>query len=340
MKKLKVLLLFDSPHFRPRGYDFKEEFKDEDWFIEQEIFEALKSNGHQVTLLGLYNDISILIEEIKENKPDIVFNLAEVFHQKSNLDKHVVAVLEMLQVPHTGASSGSLFICNDKALSKKILRFHRIKVPRFHTFYKEHKIWLPKTVHLPVVIKPLYEEASRGISQASVVDNEESFIERVKFIHQSLNMGAIAEEYIEGREFYMSVLGNKRIKALPLREMKFGEFSEEEPRIATYKAKWDYDYREKWGIKNVFAGRLPDGVDKKIEDVCKRAYRALNMECYARFDIRVSPSSRIYIIEANANPSLATNDEIAQSADRAGISYNKLLDRIINLGLQRTGERQ
>jgi D-alanine-D-alanine ligase len=337
MKKLKVLLLFDSPEFRPRGHDFKEEFKDDDWFVEQEAYEALQASGHKVSLLGLYNDISLLIDEVKENKPDIVFNLAEVFNQKSNLDKHVVAVLEMLQVPHTGASSASLFICNDKALSKKILRFHRIKVPRFHTFYKDHKIWLPKTLHLPLVIKPLYEEASRGISQASVVDNEESFVERVRFIHQSLNTDAIAEEYIDGREFYVTVLGNKRIKVLPLREMKFGEFSEEEPRIATYKAKWDYDYRQKWGIRNVFAGRLANGVEEKIEEVCKRAYRALNMECYARFDIRVSSNSRIYIIEANANPSLATNDEIAQSAEKAGISYGKLLDKIINLGLQRTG---
>ena len=187
----------------------------------------------------------------------------------------------------------------------------------------------------PLIVKPLFEEASRGIAQASIVDNEEALIERVKFIHQSLNMHAIAEEYIDGREFYVSILGAKRIKVLPLREMKFGEFPEDEPRIATYKAKWDYDYREKWGIKNVFAGRLPNGVGEKIGDICKRAYRAIDMTSYARFDIRLTADHDVYIIEANANPSIFRWDEVGQSAEKAGISYDKLLEKIISFALQR-----
>ena len=148
-------------------------------------------------------------------------------------------------------------------------------------------------------------------------------------------MDAIAEEYINGREFYVSVLGHKRIKVLPLREMKFGEFGDDEPRVATYKAKWDPEYREKWGIKNVFAGRLSDGVTERIEELCKKAYRALNMRCYARFDIRVTAENIIYIIEANANPSLDSYDEIAQSAEKAGISYNNLIKRFVNYAFDR-----
>jgi len=332
---LKILLVFDVPFSKPRGYDYKEEFKDLDWATEEEAFRTLKNSGHQVTLLGIYNDISVLLEEIKENRPDVVFNLTEVFDQKSHLDKNIAWLLEMLGLPYTGASPTSLLICNNKALSKKILSFHRIKIPNFYVFYKNHRIWLPKKLRLPLIVKPLYEEASRGISQASVVDNEESLIERVKFIHQSLNTDAIAEEYIDGRELYVGILGNKRVKVLPFREMKFGQFPEDEPRIATYKAKWDYDYREKWGIKNVFAGRLPNGVDKKIGEVCKRAYRLLNMQCYARFDIRITPDSEVYIIEPNANPSLFRYDEVAQSAEKAGIPYDKLLEKIIALAFQR-----
>ena len=336
MKKLKVLLLFDSPYFTPRGYDFKKEFKDFDWGSESDIYNALIANGHKVSLLGLFNDINILLEEVKENKPDVIFNAAEVFDQKSYLDKNVVSVLELLGIPYTGASATSLIICGNKALCKKILSFHKIKVPNFYTFYKNHKIWLPKRLKLPLIVKPLREEASRGISQASVVDSEEAMIERVKFIHDSIKDDAIVEEYIDGREFYVSVLGNKRVRVFPIREMKFGDFGEDEPRIATYKAKWDYEYRQKWGIKNEFAGRLPNGLAKKVEEICKRAYKALNMQCYDRFDIRITTDSKIYIIEANANPCLDEYDELGQSAIKAGISYNKLIQKIINMGLKRT----
>jgi len=338
MKKLKVLLIFDTPFATPRGYDFKKEFEDLDWATESDIYNTLLEIGHNVSLLGLHKNIGLLLEEIKESRPDIVFNLAEVFNQKSHLDKNIVGFLEMLEIPYTGASTASLFICNDKALNKKILRFHRIKVPRFYTFYRGHRIWLPKRLKLPLIVKPLAEEASRGISQASVVDSEESLIERIRMIHETMKKDAIAEEYIDGREFYVSVLGHKRIKVLPLREVKFGEFGEDEPRVATYKAKWDLKYRQKWGIKNVFAGRLPNGLIEKIEDICKRAYRVLNMDCYARFDIRVGSDSKVYIIEANANPCLAYSDELAQSAEKAGISYDKLVQRIIALGFNRGAE--
>ncbi|MFH1458805.1 MAG: ATP-grasp domain-containing protein [Candidatus Omnitrophota bacterium] len=335
-KKLNVLIVFDTPVPQPRGYKFIDEFQDIDWNTEANVYEALLANGHKVSVLGICRDINILLEEVKENPPDVIFNLAEVFDNKSSLDKNFVALLEMLEIPYTGASAKTLLICNDKALHKKILRFHRIRVPRFHAFHREHKIWLPKKLKLPLVVKPLCDEASRGISLASVVDNEASLIERVKFTHEKMKMDAIAEEYIEGREFYVSVLGQRRIKVLPLREMKFGTITQEdEPRIATYKAKWDNNYRKKWGIKNVFAGKLAEGLEKTVTETCKRAYHVLNIQAYARFDIRISPKGRVYILEANANPCLAKNDEIAQSAEKAGITYNKLIQKFIDLAFNR-----
>ncbi|MDD5070376.1 MAG: ATP-grasp domain-containing protein [Candidatus Omnitrophica bacterium] len=333
-KKLDVLLIFDTPYSTDRGHDFKQEFKDLNWMTEDDVFGALTQCGHNVRLLGLYNDITPLLDEIKEKRPDIVFNLAEVFDQKSLYDKNVVCLFELLKLKYTGATPASLIICGDKALTKKILSFHRIKVPKFHAFYLNHKVWLPKRLKLPIIVKPLQDEASRGISQASVVDTEAALIERVGFIHESMKVDAIAEEYIDGREFYVTVLGNKRITAFPLREMKFGQFPEDEPRIATYKAKWDFDYRQKWGIKNVYAGRLVSGLEDKIFETCKRAYRALNMNSYARFDIRVTSEGIIYIIEANANPCLARYDELGQSAEKAGITYPKLIQKIINLALE------
>jgi len=334
-KKLKVLLVFDSPYSKDKDYDFVEEFKDPDWSAEDGVYKALKNLGHEVSVLGLFNDIRMLIDVVKERKPDIVFNLTEVFHQRSHLDKNVVWILEMLNVAYTGASADSLLICNNKGLSKKILSFHRIKVPRFYVYYRSHKIRISRKLKMPVIVKPLCEEASRGISQASVVDSLEALIKRVEFIHQSMKMDVIVEEYIDGREFYVSILGNKKIKMLPLREVKFGKFTDEEYRVATYKAKWDMEYRKKWGIKNVFAGKLAEGLEKKIEDTCKKAYKVMNMKCYARFDIRVTENNEVYIIEANANPSIDKHDELAQSADKSGIPFEKLIEKILVFGLNR-----
>ena len=149
MKKLKVLLIFDSPYHTPRGYNFKKEFEDLDWMTEDDVNEALLKCGHEVRLLGIYNNIDLLSEEIRENRPDIIFNLADVFKQKTHFDKNIAALLELLEIPFTGGSSETLAICGDKALSKKILSFHRIKVPHFHTFYRNHRIWLPKKMKLP-----------------------------------------------------------------------------------------------------------------------------------------------------------------------------------------------
>jgi D-alanine-D-alanine ligase len=332
---LKILLIFDSPYFRERGYNFKEEFSDPDWKAEGAVYNALLKSGYQVSLLGLYNDIGILLEEVRKNRPDVIFNLVEVFNQKSHLDGNIVAVLELLGIPYTGASAATLFICGDKALSKKILSAHQIRVPNFYTLHRNQRVYVSQGLKFPLVVKPLSEQASRGISRASMVDNEEALTERVRFIHENIEKDAIVEEYIDGREFYVSVLSDKKTKVLPLREMKFGQLPEDEPRIATYKAKWDNEYRRKWGIRNVFAGKLAKGLSERIGEACKRAYEALNMDSYARFDMRLTNDAKIYILEVNANPSLAPDDELAQSAERGGISYGQLVRKIILLAFNK-----
>ncbi len=335
-KKLKVLMLFYSPYQKPRGYEYKEEFADPDnMYTEKDVQQALVSLGHEVALLGIYNDITPLFEEIQANKPDIIFNMMEVFNDQTQMEKNMAALLEILGIPFTGASSGNIYLCNNKALSKKIFTFHRIKVSKFHTYYRGKRVGLAAKMKLPAVIKPLCEEASRGISQASIVDNPESFTERIKFIHTNMQMDAIAEEYIEGRELYVGVMGYKQITVLPPREMSFGDLPEGEPRIATYKAKWDDAYREKWGIKSASAAKLPEAWQKNIDDVCRRAYRALDLDSYVRFDIRVTPEGEVYIIEPNANPCIAKIDEMAQAALKADISYEDLIQKILDLGLLR-----
>ena len=337
-KKLKVLLVFESPYKTERGYDFAKEFKEPDWDTQLNVYEALKENGHEVGLLGVFDDINVLVEEIRQNKPDVVFNIMEGFRNKTRLERNAAWFLEMLNVPFTGANPAALLICNDKAISKKILSFHKIRVPNFHTFSKNKKLKSVKRPKFPVIVKPLCEEASVGISQASVADSEEACLERIKFIHEKINMDAIVEEYVAGREFYVSVIGHKTLEVLPVREMKFGEISDPESRIATYKAKWDNEYRKKWGIQNVFANNMPEGLEKKITHICKTAFRALNLNSYARFDLRVTSDGKIYVLEVNANPCLAKDDEIAQSAEKSGLGYVKLIQKIVSLALNNNGD--
>lgn len=335
-KKLKVLMVFDTPVSYPRGHDYAEEFADaENYGAENDVYRALLANGYEVRPLGLLSDVRPLLEDVAEFRPDVIFNMVETFNNVTRFDKNVTALIELLGVPYTGASSATLFLCNDKALCKKILRYHRVRTPRFHTYYRNQLVWLPKTLKLPCIVKPLTEEASRGISQASVVDDEAGLVERVNMIHERMQMDAIAEEYVEGRELYVSVIGDTRLRVLPPREMSFGQMAEDEPRIATYKAKWDDNYRSRWGIKNHFADALGNGLLDKIQDECRRAYRALNIHSYARFDLRVTPAGQVYVIEPNVNPNIAADDELAQSAEKIGMPYAKLIRALVRQALKR-----
>ena len=335
-RALRVLQVFDVPYTIKRGHDFVVEFKDRENFeTEGDVHRALLDNGYEVRLLGLYDDVRPLLDDIDEFRPDVIFNLVDTFHDVTRWDKNIAALIEMLHVPFTGAGSTALFMCNDKGLCRKILRFHRLRGPRFHIFYRDHKVWLPKTLKLPCIVKPLSEEASRGISQASIVDDEKGFVDRVDMIHRRMQVDAIAEEYIDGREMYVSIVGDQRLRVLPPREMTFGQLPEDEPRIATYKAKWDDAYRKRWGIRNDFAGKLGDGLEQRLAEVAKRAYRALNIRSYARFDMRVTPSGQIHVIEPNVNPNIARDDELAQSARKVGIPYPALIRMVVHQALRR-----
>jgi D-alanine-D-alanine ligase len=239
--------------------------------------------------------------------------------------------LELQGVPFTGCGAMGMTLCKHKDISKQILNFHRIRIPQFVVFQPGKKIVRPRYLKLPAFIKPLKEEASYGIAQASLVETDEQFAQRVAFIHEKFKQDAIAEEYIHGRELYVSVLGNDRLQVLPIREMVFHEIPPDEPRFASFKAKWDDDYRKRWGITNQFASDLDPGLVKRIERVCKRIYRLLDITGYARLDFRLPQDGQIVFIEANPNPILAADEDFAQSAAKAGLAYPQLIERIIAL---------
>ncbi|MFT5207965.1 MAG: D-alanine-D-alanine ligase [Candidatus Omnitrophota bacterium] len=335
MKKYpRVLIAFNTIEPVKENADYTSQLDDKDWQTEKDIINAIKDNGYPYALCGLYDSIDPLLSAITAFKPDIVFNLVERFPYDTANDHNIISLLDLLGVRYTGCDPKGLMLCKDKGLSKKLLSFHRIEVPEFTTLLRGKKIRRPKRLEFPIFIKPIGEEASRGIAQSSFVDNDQQFTERVQYIHEKLDLDAIAEEYIEGRELYISVLGNERVEVFPVRELKFRDVPDDEPKFASYRAKWDENYRKRWGIKSEFSDPLPAGVKEKITKVGKKIYKLLAIRGYARLDMRLKPDGKLVFIEANPNPMIALEEDFAGSANKGGYEYRDLIKKIIDLGLK------
>jgi D-alanine-D-alanine ligase len=249
-------------------------------------------------------------------------------------DKNIASLLDMLGIKYTGSGPQGLMLSRDKRLCKDILSLHKIRVPGFISIPVKKKQQIPKHIQYPLVVKPAFEDSSEGIANASLVNAENALRERAAFIHDRWNQAAIAEEFIEGRELYVGVLGNKKLMVLPVRECHFQGPQGEGPIMATYRVKWDYEYRQKWNIKFGFA-ELDDDVLKNIQRICKKVYRILQIRDYGRIDLRLRPDGKIVVLEANPNPDIAYGEEVAEAAEKAGISYEELMGKIIQLALKR-----
>jgi D-alanine-D-alanine ligase len=317
----------------PETLDGRTEKEIAQWKTEFDVITTLREMGHEVQPLGVWDELGPIRRAIEELKPHVAFNLLEEFHGVATYDQHVVSFLELMRQPYTGCNPRGLMLTHDKPLMKKIFAYHRIPTPRFVVFPLGRRISVPLRITYPLLVKSAVEDASLGISQASVVHNEEKLHERVRFIHEQLQTDALVEEYIDGRELYVGAVGNQRLETFPVWEMLFTKSPEDVPRIATAKAKWDEDYQKRHGIRTEAAAELPEGMAAALERLSKRIYRDLYLTGYARMDFRLTQDGRVYVLEANANPNLAYGEDFAESAEAGGISYEALLQRIVNLGL-------
>lgn len=303
-----------------------------DWETEYDVCKHLKKIGHDVFPLGVVSDLKKIREAIDEFKPHLIFNLLEEFDGEAIYDQNVVSYLELLRIPYTGCNPRGLMLARDKALAKKILTYHRIRTPKFWVFPKNRPRKIPKNILFPLIVKCLNEEASLGIAQASIVHNHDKLKERVDFINRNLGVDAIAEQFIEGREFYVGVFGNHRLTTLPVWELEFKNSDSPEKEFYSSRAKFNDDYRVKKGIDTSKAV-LSDEMEHKIHQICKKSYRALDLNGYARMDLRMTKDHQVYLLEANPNPNVSELDEFAESALYQKIEYPELLTKIINLGL-------
>ena len=298
---------------------------------------TLRAAGHDVRPLGVQEEIKPVRDEIESFKPQVVYTLLEEFHYTSAFDQHIASYLELMKVPYTGCNPRGLILARGKDLSKTLVHHRRIAVPAFAVFPMRRKVKRPARLALPLIVKSLTEDGSVGISQASIVDTDEQLAERVAFVHERLETAAIAEQYIEGRELYVGVLGNNRLQVLPVWELKFGNLGggQGARQIATKKAKHDPGYQERVGIVDGPADDLAPEVYARIQRTAKRIYKTLGLDGYARIDFRLAADGTPYFIEANPNPEIAKSQEFAMAAKHVGMDYPELLHRILALGMSR-----
>jgi D-alanine-D-alanine ligase len=336
-KKLRVIVLCHEDLVPPETIEGLTPKEIAPFRTEWDVISTLKSIGHEVSPIGVYNNLGVIGNALIEQKPHIAFNLLEEFHGYPLYDQHVVSYLELMKQPYTGCNPRGLTICRDKALAKMVLAYHRIHIPAFAVFHMNRKVKRSKRLKFPLLVKSISEEGSVGIARASIVNDDEKLAERVEFIHRQTKTHAIAEQYIAGREIYVSVIGNQRLQTYTPWELVIEKLPEGAPNIATSKLKWDPAYQEKVGVVTK-AAELDKSMRDKVERLSKKIYRTLFLSGYARLDYRVTEDGQFYLLEANPNPQIADHEDFADSANHSGVDYESLLQKIIALGLRyRTG---
>lgn len=309
-----------------------------------QLREALERLSHDVVMVPADADIVPVVHALRTTQPDLVFNLAESFAGVSALESNVAALLNLLGLRYTGSSPAGLLLAGDKSLAKQVLRFHRVRTPEFATVYRGAVEWAGE-IDFPVIVKPPQEDASIGITRASVVRDLKQLFDRIDALHKEFRQPVLVEEFVDGREFYVGVLGNFEPHALPIMELDFSGLPPGMPRVASWEAKWGADgsgagiaaakSAEFAGTQSIFPADLDALLAERIQRTAVRAFEVLRLRDYARIDLRVTSSGDIFVIEVNPNCYLERGAEFARAAERDGLTYDALIARILELAIAR-----
>lgn len=332
MRKLRVLLLVDEDLVPPDACEGDPD--DEEWRTEYSVMTALREMGHEVRPLGVVRNLEDVERAYRDWQPHIAFNLLEDCYWVIPYDHHMVAYLELLGLPYTGCNPTGLLLSRDKALTKKLLAYHRIRVPDFLVCRRGRAVRRPRRLAFPLIVKSLHTDSSNGLSQQSVVHDDAALAERVAFIHDGVGTDAIVEQFIDGRELFVGVLGNRRLTVLPPWELRIGAMPEGEPFVYTRELKWDDALKKRLEVTTGPAEGLPEPLASRLPRLCRRICRRLHLSGYTRLDFRLDAEGRLWLLEANANPQICRGDDFAEPAEAAGLSYPRLLQRILDLGLR------
>ena len=334
-RKLRIAVLMHQALVPPASIEGLDPQKINDFKMELDVCTTLESLGHEVIQVGVEDELAPIRRVLKEVEPHVAFNLLMYFHDAGIYDSAVVAWLELQKQHYTGCNPRGLLVANDKALCKKVFAYHRIRAPRFLTVPRGQTIKkLPKKLEFPLFVKSRSEHASTGISQASIVHDIEQLRARVTFIHEQVGTGALCEEYIEGRELTVGVLGNKRVEVSPVWEIFMDELPAGVANITTSRVKWDQAYQKQIGLRTGPALDLDDAKIEEIRRTARRIHKAVGLSGYTRIDMRMGHDGRVWVLEANPNPDLCFGEDFAESFETLGYDYQGLIQKIVNLGLR------
>lgn len=345
-RKTKVAIVFNEaqPDFYVKSVEH--EIKELDFIPYFEVEELtpieeyelmadkLSKTGLEAYPLNIFDDINILIKDINKNKPDVIFNFMELYKENSRLEMNIVGMLELLGVPYTGAPPMALANCQSKVLAKRILNSHYISTARFILIKKQAKRYNHK-LNYPLIIKPAYEDASVGIENSSIVQDAKNLHERVDYILTVFQQPALVEEFIDGRELNVAVLGDKEPVALPISEIDFSEMPDHLYNIVSYQAKWDPNHESYHKTIPSCPAKLPKRIEKKAKEIAVDAFKIMGCRDYARIDMRLSRDNKLYVLEVNPNPDLTESAGFMRSAEAAGYNYVKTLKKIIGFARKR-----
>ncbi len=333
-RPLSVLILCHDGLVPPAGARGYARRTPPEWRTEFDVLQALRALGHRPRIVGAQHEAETVLAAVRDFAPDVVFNLLVEFHGLPGYDQHVASLFELLQLPYTGCNPRGLTLARDKALSKQILAAHGVDVPRFQVFERGGRVRRARDLPFPLLVKSRTEEASLGLARASLVHNERALAARVDFVHEQLGTDAIAEEYLDGRELYSAVLGGARPRVFPTWELVFTHLSARHPPIATRAVKFSPALQRRLGVRNR-AARLAPALERRVAALARLTWHALGLSGYARIDLRLTPSGRLAVLEANPNPELARGEDFADAARAAGLAYPRLIQCLVELALVR-----
>jgi D-alanine-D-alanine ligase len=339
MSKLKIVVLYDrvlvdesvdqaaSPDKAPvtRSLDKKE--------VEEEVAEALEKLGHEPTLHELDGTPKSLVA-LAKLECDLVFNLTESFADDDTADFKIAAFLELIGKKYTGSGTHGLMLAQDKAIAKKIFAFHGIHTPVFAKSFRG-RLDFSHDLQFPVIVKPAREDGSIGIEFSAVVSSIRELMERMDWLHANFDSPVLIEEYIEGREMYVGVIGNDKPAALPVVELDLSKLPDGRPRIASAEVKWGKGTKAYRDTKSAVATDLPEENVLTLQQTAVAAYQALELRDYGRVDMRLQADGRVHVIEVNPNPWLSSKAEFAMAARKAGRTYPQLVEEIVELAMAR-----
>jgi D-alanine-D-alanine ligase len=348
-KKLKIAVAYNEPN--PEFYkrpdpvspmpDFKPYFEIEKETPMEEfehIAKSLKKMGFEVYTLNIKDNIFKMLDNLKQNKPDVIFNFVEIYKENPKLEMNIVGLFELLGIPYTGAPALCLANCQSKILAKRLLNYHGLNTPDFQV-YKSKADELKPKIKFPVIVKPAFEDASVGIENESIVANRKTLDERINYVFDTFNQPALVEEFIEGRELNVAVMGDKKPRVLPISEIDFSRMPDHLHNIVSYQAKWDPHHESYHKTIPICPAKLPKDIEAKAKDIALSAFKILDCRDYARVDMRLSNENELYVLEVNPNPDLTEGAGFMRSAEAAGLSYARALKKIVMLAYER-GKRK